>query len=77
LANVIEQSFRAPAQDVLLNAHDGYEADDRRQDCDAGNPNQSTPTYTGGHASLDTGMGEFVPMNLRSAWEFREIFDQL
>jgi hypothetical protein len=72
-----EQPFRAPAQEVLLNAHDGKEADDRCEDCDARNPSPSTPTYTGGHTSLDTGMGEFVPMNLRSAWQFREIFDQL
>jgi len=61
LANVGEQALRAPAQDVLLNAHDGYEADDRREDCDGRNPNASTPTYMGGHATLDTAEVDFVP----------------
>jgi len=77
LANVGKEPLRTPAQDVLLDAHDGKEADNRREDGDARNPSQSTPTYMGGHTSLDTETGEFVPMILRGAWEFREIIDQL
>jgi hypothetical protein len=50
-ADVGEQALGAPAQDVLLDAHDGKETDDRREDGDARNPSPSTPTYMGGHTS--------------------------
>jgi len=60
LANVGEQALRAPAQDVLLNAHDGYEADDRAR---IAMPQSESidPTYMGGHATLDTAEVDFVP----------------
>jgi hypothetical protein len=77
LANVGQQSFRAPAQYVLLNAHGGNEADNGHKECEARNPNQSTPTHMESHTSLDTGMGTFVPIRARGVWEFREIFEQL